>query len=588
MIRKENNGVSFDIESSSYYLYTIRGINVKPGVTTVEFSDYMERSINVELMDVFAQFPDVDTLIINGHINSINISNFMFPNVKKVISKSSKFESGEFIIQKNYKGSILLNVFCDKDRDTLDLSGIDGISDYALEGSYITKFINEKLTVGVYGMYNRYLAGTIMEMNPKLFIKNGIYSIGSLLAMIDDNAEEIVIPQNISNIGLQEGIDFKKISKVYLSSINQVKNFGSFIKSNELVLDIEGRINFREISKQIVTKKVSVSGKNKFYRSIDGNIYSKDGTKLILSREGHSLRIPDGVTDIMDSAFTETSIESVECPSSLKIIHKDAFSYSSIKQINLENVNRIDSQAFYGCRLSDVEIPGSVKVITDRSFACIYKDPNMKVILNEGIEDIMQNAFASSTFKEISIPESVKHLGENSLPSSIRDIYVKENYPDDLIISFMQENYLYDDDVALCCIHIENYGEVYVPKVMSLDNIDFLNSQFNLRALDKEFTNSLYEYASNVHVKQDTAIYVYDITKDENIGKYLRRAGKSIAKRLINENKPDVLIKLVDSGLITSKSMKSILDILPEEMSIVRAYILQQLNEDDSESSFRL
>lgn len=251
-------------------------------------------------------------------------------------------------------------------------------------------------------------------------------------------------------------------------------------------------------------------------------------------------------------------------------------------------MKRIDAKAFYGCNLDYIELPGSLKTVTESSFACNHDTLNKKVVLNEGIECIMEKAFISTGLKEISIPSSVKYMGRKSLPVGIQNIYVKKDYPDDLIMSFMEENYFYDDDIALCCIHIENYGDVYIPKVMSLDNINFLNSQFNLRTLDKEFTNSLYEYASNIHVKQDTAIYVYDITKDENIGKYLRRAGKSIAKRLINENKPDVLIKLVDSGLITSKSMKSILDILPEEMSIVRAYILQQLNEDDAKSSFRL
>lgn len=586
MKKKEINGVSFDIEATSYYLHIIKGINVKPGVSAVTFSG--DKSTNVELMNVFAQFPDVDTIVIDGSINSIKISNFMFPNVKKVISHSTKFKSGELLIENSYRGKTLLNAFCNKDRDTLDLSEFDSISSYALEGSYITKFINEKLLFDVYHNSNLYLAGTIMKMNPYLFIKDGIYSIGSVLAMIDDNADEIIIPQNITHIGLQKGMDFKKINKVYCSSIDQVKRFGRFINAKELVLDTEERINFSEICKQISTKNVSISDKNKFYRSIDGNIYSKDGTKLILSREEHSFKIPEGVTDIMENAFSGTSIESVECPSSLTTIHEEAFNYSSIKKINLQYVKRIDAKAFYGCNLDYIELPGSLKTVTESSFACNHDTLNKKVVLNEGIECIMEKAFISTGLKEISIPSSVKYMGRKSLPVGIQNIYVKKDYPDDLIMSFMEENYFYDDDIALCCIHIENYGDVYIPKVMSLDNINFLNSQFNLGTLDKEFTNSLYEYASNIHVKQDTAIYVYDITKDENIGKYLRRAGKSIAKRLINENKPDVLIKLVDSGLITSKSMKSILDILPEEMSIVRAYILQQLNEDDAKSSFRL
>ena len=68
---------------------------------------------------------------------------------------------------------------------------------------------------------------------------------------------------------------------------------------------------------------------NQYYKSIDGNLYTKDGKTLIqyaIGNEAISFIIPDSVTSIGDWAFSEcTSLASVVIPGSVTSIGKYIF-----------------------------------------------------------------------------------------------------------------------------------------------------------------------------------------------------------------------------------------------------------------------
>lgn len=77
---------------------------------------------------------------------------------------------------------------------------------------------------------------------------------------------------------------------------------------------------------------IEVDEKNEYYKSIDGNLYSKDGTTLVqyaIGKTDTSFTIPENVTTISYSAFRScASLKSVTIP---------------------ENVTSIDTYAFYNC-----------------------------------------------------------------------------------------------------------------------------------------------------------------------------------------------------------------------------------------------
>lgn len=72
---------------------------------------------------------------------------------------------------------------------------------------------------------------------------------------------------------------------------------------------------------------VLVSDDNERYISVDGVLYSKDGTAMVLYPEGRivsNYTVPDGVTDVLESAMARSSIEELHFPDSLQCLGVNA------------------------------------------------------------------------------------------------------------------------------------------------------------------------------------------------------------------------------------------------------------------------
>ena len=100
---------------------------------------------------------------------------------------------------------------------------------------------------------------------------------------------------------------------------------------------------------------VTVDENNSKYKSIDDNLYSKDGTTLIqyaIGKTETSFTIPDSVTSIGDGAFFGCSgLTSVTIPNSVTSIENNAFSgCSSLTSINYNGTkdqwNSIDKSSW--------------------------------------------------------------------------------------------------------------------------------------------------------------------------------------------------------------------------------------------------
>lgn len=95
--RKEVNrimdGVRFKTRRINIWNSATIDIEVDDGVKVVDFS---KAESSIELRSVKKQFPSVETLIVGKSTSILEISNFMFPNVKEVISDDqSKFQIGK-------------------------------------------------------------------------------------------------------------------------------------------------------------------------------------------------------------------------------------------------------------------------------------------------------------------------------------------------------------------------------------------------------------------------------------------------------------------------------------------------------------
>ena len=151
------------------------------------------------------------------------------------------------------------------------------------------------------------------KSNAKVVIPDGVTSIDNNAFTLHLNLTELKIPASVTNIGS---------SALYL--------------------------------KYGLTNIIVDSG-NQYYKSIDGNLYSKDGKTLVqyaIGKKDNTFIIPNGVKCIGDRAFSLCSnLTSIVIPDSVTSIGESAFyNCSGIYSVVIpDSVTSIGSNAFYNC-----------------------------------------------------------------------------------------------------------------------------------------------------------------------------------------------------------------------------------------------
>ena len=177
-----------------------------------------------------------------------------------------------------------------------------------------------------------------------------------------------------------------------------------------------------------------VESDNRFYKSVDGLLLTKDGTTLVHGVNG-DVTIPPSVTSIGLCAFEGcAALRSVSIPSGVKNI--DAYAFKNCRSLSAvalpPSVTNIGYQAFCGCRLTSVTIPDGITNIAECAFfACVNL---ASVTLPSSLKRIERGAFALCRgLKAVTIPEGVAKIDANAfmwcgglksveIPSGVKDI----------------------------------------------------------------------------------------------------------------------------------------------------------------------
>lgn len=138
---------------------------------------------------------------------------------------------------------------------------------------------------------------------------------------------------------------------------------------------------------------ITVDKNNRVFQSIDGNVYSKNGKRLIQYAVGKTdsfFTLPSGVTAIGDRAFyTCDRLTSIAIPSSVTSIGDEAFSACrELTNVTVGNgVIAIGAWAFSGCEsLTSITFSGSVAQWNGIEKGDDWKDgvPARKVVCADG------------------------------------------------------------------------------------------------------------------------------------------------------------------------------------------------------------
>ena len=124
-----------------------------------------------------------------------------------------------------------------------------------------------------------------------------------------------------------------------------------------------------------------------------GLLLTADGSKVlgISDFRVKEITMPEGVTEIMPYAFSQTTITKLVIPDTVTVIPEGmACMANSLKSVKLgKNVKEIGKKAFWICKIKKITLP-------------------------TGLKSIGENAFANCRLKKVTIPKSVENIGNNA------------------------------------------------------------------------------------------------------------------------------------------------------------------------------
>lgn len=237
------------------------------------------------------------------------------------------------------------------------------LPDYFLSNSNIKEFtIPNKITNIGYSAFSKCRGLT------DVIISDGVKSIGRGAFMYCKSLKSITIPNSIISIGENAFTYCENLTSVTIgnsvTSIGENAFYNCSRVTDIIIPDSIKRIGYDAFNGCTELASITVSDRNTKYKSVDGNLYTKDGKTFVryaVGKTDTSFVIPDGVTSIGEDAFIYgKSLNNVTIPNSVTNIDNSAFRFCiSLHVIIPDSVISIGDYAFSGCKKLTIEYNGT-------------------------------------------------------------------------------------------------------------------------------------------------------------------------------------------------------------------------------------
>ena len=181
-------------------------------------------------------------------------------------------------------------------------------------------------------------------------------------------------------------------------------------------------------------ESIEVDAQSKYFKSIDGVLFSYDGTilyKYPQAKKEEVYEVPFGVTKIAENAFAYAiNLKTVTIPETVNIISNNVFfKCNHLECVHMPKKLSLLGNAFCECEsLKEIDVPNG---LTEIASMCFYNCINLnKVSLPNKLKSIRQQAFdGCRNLTEITIPSTVRSIGQSAFSgcSSLKSIIISKS-----------------------------------------------------------------------------------------------------------------------------------------------------------------
>ncbi len=219
-----------------------------------------------------------------------------------------------------------------------------------------------------------------------------------------NSLSSVTIGNNVTSIGSYAFAGCGNLTKITLGdNVSSIGQYALICTSVEVV-------NEEQVFGSSKLESINVTENNMSYKSIDGNLYSKDGKTLVqyaIGKTDKYFTFPDGVTSIGENAFASCDgLKIITIPDSVTSIGAGAFvNCNSLTNVTIgDNVSSIGERAFNDCsNLTSVTIGRNVESIGEHAFSVCYTlvevINNSSLVLTKGSEDYGRVAYYALNIK---------------------------------------------------------------------------------------------------------------------------------------------------------------------------------------------
>ncbi len=249
---------------------------------------------------------------------------------------------------------------------------------------------------------------------------NNTYTFSNSSLMSKDGKKLYYVISNTAEINIPETVERIEWGALSAYSQKAVLNISKNVKTIDTVFETN------------TITQINVVEENQYFKSLDGNLYTKDMTTLIrYTQNESSFTIPDTVKIIKNNAMcAQNNLSQLILPENLESIGTFIINYTKITQLDLgENVNNLNSASFSGRNVNLTISKNNPNFKTEDGTIILSKDGKKLLAVSKdlttyeipsSVENIGPSAFYSkNNLKEINLPANIKNIESGAFDYSI-------------------------------------------------------------------------------------------------------------------------------------------------------------------------